>query len=213
MAGRLTRVNWRAAFIMSSFLSIQFPWLAHGEMLKPGDIAPEFSTRAVINDQVFPLKLSDYRGRKVVLYFYPKDNTPGCTKEACTFRDGYAQLSAWGVALLGCSVDTADSHRNFAKKYHLEFPLLLDPDKKIAKAYGADNGIPILGLDRRVTYVIGEDGKILKVYPQVDPSIHATQIIRDLGADKTPPAPSPAATAASSQAAAAAPPKSDPNIE
>jgi thioredoxin-dependent peroxiredoxin len=177
-------------FAMSGFFSLFFPWLAHGEMLKVGDLAPDFSANAIEGDQTVPLRLIDYRGRKVVLYFYPKDNTPGCTKEACAFRDGYAKLQAWGIAVLGCSIDNADSHHAFAKKYALSFPLLLDPDKKIAKAYGADNGIPILGLNRRITYVIGEDGHILKVYPQVDPASHATRIIEDLGAGKPPPLPS-----------------------
>lgn len=170
------------------------PRLARAEMLKPGDSAPEFSTDAVIGEQTTPVRLSDYHGRPVVLYFYPKDFTPGCTKEACAFRDGYAKLQGWGIVVLGCSIDSADSHRAFARKYHLPFPLLLDPDKKIAKAYGADNGIPILGLDRRVTYVVGGDGHILKVYPQVDPSAHATEIIHDLGADQPPPAPTPSAS-------------------
>jgi thioredoxin-dependent peroxiredoxin len=174
---------------MGTLFNLLFPWLARGEMLKVGDAAPEFSTTAVLGDQATPIKLSDYRGRKVVLYFYPKDNTPGCTKEACTFRDGYNDLQRWGIVLLGCSIDSADSHRAFARKYSLPFPLLLDPDNKIAKAYGADNGIPILGLDRRVTYVIGEDGNIVKVYPSVDPASHAKQIVSDLGADKPPPAP------------------------
>jgi peroxiredoxin Q/BCP len=196
---------------MSTLLSTLFPWLARGETLKPGDVAPEFSTTAVVNDEVVPVKLSDYRGRKVVLYFYPKDNTPGCTKEACTFRDGYAQLNAWGIALLGCSVDSADAHKSFAKKYHLNFPLLLDPEKKIAKAYGADNGIPILGLDRRITYVIGEDGKILKVYPRVDPSVHANEIIQALGANQPPPAA--ASTPAPSTPATPPQQSSDDNIE
>jgi len=194
-----------AVTIMSGFFNLFFPWLARAEMLKVGMPAPDFSTTAVVNDQTTPIKLSNYRGRKVVLYFYPKDSTPGCTKEACAFRDGYAQLSRWGIVLLGCSIDSADSHRAFAKKHGLAFPLLLDPGNKIAKAYGADNGIPILGLDRRVTYVIGEDGNVLKVYPSVDPSIHATQIIQDLGADKTPPSPtatpSPSATATPNGAA------------
>jgi peroxiredoxin Q/BCP len=174
---------------MGALFNLLFPWLARGEMLKVGDAAPEFSTTAVLGDQATPIKLSDYRGRKVVLYFYPKDNTPGCTKEACTFRDGYNDLQRWGIVLLGCSIDSADSHRAFARKYSLPFPLLLDPDNKIAKAYGADNGIPILRLDRRVTYVIGEDGNIVKVYPSVDPASHAKQIVSDLGADKPPPAP------------------------
>ena len=179
---------------MSGFIDLLFPWLAHGAMLKVGDVAPDFSTSAIVGDQTVPLRLIDYRGKKVVLYFYPKDNTPGCTKEACAFRDGYSKLQAWGIVVLGCSIDGADAHHAFAQKYALSFPLLLDPDKKIAKAYGADNGIPILGLNRRISYVIGADGHILKVYPQVDPSTHATRIIQDLGADKPPPMPTATAT-------------------
>jgi len=184
---------------MGALINLLFPWLARGEMLKVGDVAPPFSTDAVVGGQATPVKLSDYHGHKVVLYFYPKDSTPGCTKEACSFRDGYSDLQRWGIVLLGCSIDSADNHRAFASKYSLPFPLLLDPGNKIAKAYGADNGIPILGLDRRVTYVIGEDGRILKVYPKVDPPGHAMEIVRDLGADKPPPTPSaaPAPTPAS----------------
>jgi len=195
-------------FFMGAFLSLLFPWLAHGEMLKVGDAAPAFSTDAVIGDQSVPVKLSDYRGRTVVLYFYPKDNTPGCTKEACAFRDGYNELQRWGIVVLGCSIDSADNHRAFARKYSLPFPLMLDPDRKIAKAYGAANGIPILGLDRRITYVIGPDGHILKVYPNVDPATHAKEIIRDLGADKPPP--TPVATPTPSPAAAAQPQRTPP---
>jgi hypothetical protein len=101
-------------------------------------------------------------------------------------------LQAWGIAVLGCSIDSAESHKAFIKKYGLPFSLLVDPDHSIARSYGADNGVPILGLDRRVTYVIGEDGHILKVYPSVDPGIHARQIIHDLGADH-PPTPTPVA--------------------
>jgi peroxiredoxin Q/BCP len=167
------------------------PRSAQAALLKVGDEAPNFSTEAIAGDQTIPVHLIDYRGRRVVLYFYPKDNTPGCTKEACAFRDGYAKLQNWGITIFGCSVDSADAHRGFAKKYGLPFPLLLDPDKKIAKTYGADNGIPILGLDKRMTYVIGEDGRIAAVYPHVDPATHANQIIHDLGADQ----PHPAATA------------------
>lgn len=174
------------------------PRSARAEMSKVGDLAPDFSTNAVVGDQTIPVRLVDYHGRPVVLYFYPKDNTPGCTKEACAFRDGYNQLARWGIVVLGCSIDSADSHRAFAKKYGLPFPLLLDPERKIARSYGADNGIPILGLDRRITYVIGKDGRIVKVYPQVDPATHTAQIIRDLGADKPPPTPTPTATPSAS---------------
>jgi peroxiredoxin Q/BCP len=176
------------------------PRSAKAELLKQGDLAPDFSTQAVADGQVVPVKLTDYRGHKVVLYFYPKDNTPGCTKEACAFRDGFSELKNWGIVVLGCSIDTADKHRAFAQKYNLPFPLLIDPDNKIAKAYGADNGIPILGLDRRVTYVIDEDGRILKVYPNVDPATHASEIIDALGADKPPPTPTPGPSAAPTMA-------------
>ncbi len=175
------------------------PRIARAAMLAVGAPAPDFHSQMVSGDQVAPVKLADFHGHKLVLYFYPKDNTPGCTREACAFRDGYARFQAAGIAVLGCSIDSADSHKAFIKKYSLPFSLLLDPDRGIARAYGADNGIPILGLDRRVTYVIGEDGLILKVYPSVDPGIHAQQIIHDLGADH-PPSPTPAASPAASAA-------------
>src|ERR1700731_3497576 len=135
-----------------------------------------------------PMSPVHFHGKKVVLYFYPKDETSGCTKEACAFRDGYARYTNAGLVVLGCSVDSADAHKDFIRKNGLPFPLLLDPDKKIATAYGAANGIPILGLDRRITYVIDEKGNVLKVYPNVDPSTHAIEILNDLGvADANPP--------------------------
>ena len=173
------------------------PRAARAAMLAVGAVAPDFHSQIVNGDQVAPVSLADYRGHKLVLYFYPKDNTPGCTREACAFRDGYARFQAAGIVVLGCSIDSADAHKAFIRKYRLPFPLLLDPDRKIARAYGADNGIPILGLDRRVTYVIGDDGRILRVYPDVDPAVHAKQILHDLGADHPPtPAPSPASAPA-----------------
>jgi peroxiredoxin Q/BCP len=184
---RLLLILFAALIAAGAAAVILRPRSAQAAMLNVGDLAPNFSTEAVAGDQTIPVHLVDYRGRRIVLYFYPKDNTPGCTREACAFRDGYAKLENWGIVVFGCSVDSADAHRAFAKKYRLPFPLLLDPDKKIAKAYGADNGIPILGLDKRVTYVIGEDGRIAAVYPQVDPATHANQIIRDLGANKAHP--------------------------
>jgi peroxiredoxin Q/BCP len=164
------------------------PRIARADLLKEGQIAPPFSTQMVTGDQQAPVSLSDFHGRKVILYFYPKDETPGCTKEACAFRDGYSRFSNAGLAVLGCSVDSADAHKKFIQKYNLPFSLLLDPDKKIATAYGAANGIPVLGLDQRITYVIDEKGNVLKVYPNVDPSTHAIEILNDLGvADANPP--------------------------
>jgi thioredoxin-dependent peroxiredoxin len=180
-------------------ISLLRPRIARAEVLKEGDLAPAITTQMVTGDQISPFSLTDYRGKKVILYFYPKDFTPGCTKEACAFRDGFALFQTAGLTVLGCSVDSSDAHRKFIKQYNLPFPLLLDPDKKIATSYGVANGIPILGLDKRVTYVIDEEGRILKVYPNVDPSIHATQILADL------PAPKPTASAESTPAPSDAP--------
>jgi len=177
------------------------PRIARAELVKEGQIAPPFTSQMVTGDNETPVSLSDFHGKKVILYFYPKDETPGCTKEACAFRDGYARFTDAGLVVLGCSVDSADAHKDFIRKNSLPFPLLLDPDKKIATAYGAANGIPILGLDRRITYVIDENGKVLKVYPSVDPSTHAIEILTDLGIPKTAPA-APAAPASPAAPAA-----------
>jgi len=177
------------------------PKSARAELLKEGDMAPPFATQMVVGQQVSPVSLADFHGKKVILYFYPKDFTSGCTKEACAFRDGYAKYQKAGLVVLGCSIDSAESHKGFIEKYRLPFPLLLDPNKKIAKEYGAANGIPILGFDRRITYVIGEDGKILKVYPNVDPSTHATQILSDIGTTPAVPAPGAADSTPSAPAA------------
>jgi peroxiredoxin Q/BCP len=162
------------------------PGRANAALLKEGQNAPAFSTEMVVGDQVQPVKLADFRGKRVILYFYPKDQTPGCTKEACAFRDGYARFQQAGIVVLGCSVQGADAHKAFIKKYSLPFPLLLDPGKKIATAYGAANGIPVLGLDRRITYVIDGNGKIEQVYPRVDPSVHANEILQALAAKPAP---------------------------
>ncbi len=174
-----------------------WPRIARAETVKEGDLAPLFTTQMVVGDQVVPVSLAELRGKKVVLYFYPKDDTPGCTKEACAFRDDYTRFEASGITVLGASIDGADSHKAFIAKYKIPFGLLLDEEKKIATAYGAANGIPILGLNKRITYVIGEDGRIAKMYPNVDPTTHANQILKDVGADQAaPPAavPSPAAS-------------------
>ena len=180
--------------VLAILVMLLRPRIARTAMLHEGESAPPISTRMVAGDKAEPFSLEGCRGRKIVLYFYPKDDTPGCTKEACAFRDGYALFERAGIAVFGCSVDSADSHRAFIRKYKLPFPLLLDPGRKIAAAYGAANGIPIIGLDKRITYVIAEDGRILKVYPNVDPSSHAGEILRDVGPENpgtTPPASSP----------------------
>jgi thioredoxin-dependent peroxiredoxin len=171
--------------VMITLFTLTLPPLsAFADLLKVGVTAPNFSTQAIVGDGAETIDLASLHNRTVVLYFYPKDFTPGCTKEACAFRDGYAKLKQAGIIVLGCSVDTAAS-RDFIRQYHLPFPLLLDPGKKIADAYGVKNGILSLGLDSRVTYVI-KDGKIASVYPKVDPALNASQIISDLGVGKSP---------------------------
>jgi peroxiredoxin Q/BCP len=136
-----------------------------------GDTAPAFST----SDQNGEIHaLSDYVGRWLLLYFYPKDDTPGCTKEACEFRDHYAELSKY-IAILGVSKDDAVSHRYFAEKFLLPFPLLADPDRTIITAYGADGVI----FPKRVSFLIDPKGNIAKIYDKVDSEIHAQEALRD----------------------------------
>ena len=129
-------------------------------------------------------KLSDYHGRWVVLYFYPKDDTPGCTKEACGFRDGLSQLEELGVAVLGVSKDSPKSHQKFKEKYHLNFPLLSDESKEVIQAYGAWGEKSFMGRKfsgiLRKTYLIDPEGEIKKIYEKVNPAKHSAEILADV---------------------------------
>jgi len=131
--------------------------------------------------------LSMYLGKWIVLYFYPKDDTPGCTKEACNFRDSFHQLEKLGVIILGVSKDTVESHKKFAQKYHLNFPLIADPEKKIIKTYNSWGKKKFMGREfegtLRMTYLINPKGIIHKVYEKVNPLVHAGEIIRDLAGE------------------------------
>jgi len=141
-------------------------------MLKINEQAPDFE----LEDQNGKInKLSGYRGRYVLVYFYPKDDTPGCTKEACGIRDAYGLFEKNGIKVFGISADSAESHKKFAEKYNLPFTLLSDPKKNVIKSFGAKSGI----LTRRVSYLIGPNGKVLKSYPKVDPANHGGQILED----------------------------------
>ncbi len=128
--------------------------------------------------------LSDYKGKWVVLYFYPKDDTPGCTKEACSFRDNSVDFKNLGVIVLGVSKDTVASHKKFADKYHLNFPILSDESKEVIQAYHAWGTKKFMGREfegvKRTTTLIGPDGTIQKVYENVNPLIHAGQILSDI---------------------------------
>lgn len=143
-------------------------------LLKPGATAPEFEA---VSHTGQPVKLSDLRGKVVILYFYPKDNTPGCTTEARNFAQEYQDLEQAGAVVLGVSSDDNESHRRFAEEHGLPFLLLPDTERSIAEAYGVGS---FLGMTSRVTYLIDRKGKIAKVYPSVDPNTHAERILEDL---------------------------------
>lgn len=129
-------------------------------------------------------QLSDYLGKWVVLYFYPKDDTPGCTKEACEFRDGLHQLEELGVVVLGVSKDSPKSHQKFMEKYHLNFTLLSDESKEVIQAYEAWGEKTFMGRKffgtLRKTYLINPSGEVKKVYEKVDPTKHASEILKDV---------------------------------
>ncbi|MGG6266081.1 thioredoxin-dependent thiol peroxidase [Leptolyngbya sp. AN03gr2] len=149
--------------------------------LNIGDRAPDFALPDTDGNLV---KLSDLKGKRVVLYFYPRDNTPGCTKEACGFRDAYEQYQSQEIVVLGVSTDDAKSHEKFVKKFNLPFPLLIDEGGKIAEQYESYGlkkfmGKEYLGITRN-TFVISPDGTIEKIYRKVKPDLHATQILTDL---------------------------------
>ncbi len=150
-------------------------------MLKPGDEAPAFRAPSQNGSLV---SLADFRGQVVVLYFYPKDDTPGCTKEACSFRDEHSALQSAGVTVLGVSTDSVRSHAKFAEKFNLPFPLLADVDKRIVQAYGVWGeksfmGRKYLGI-QRTTFVIGGDGRIQAVFDKVKPVGHAREVLETI---------------------------------
>jgi peroxiredoxin Q/BCP len=147
-------------------------------LLSVGDKAPAFKTT---DQDGKPVALSDYKGKKIVLYFYPKDDTPGCTKEACNFRDAWPKLRRKKVEVLGVSVDDAKSHRKFADKFSLPFTLLADTDKKIVNDYGVWGEKSLYGRKfmgtNRVTYLIDEKGKVAAVWPKVKVDDHVDEVI------------------------------------
>ncbi len=149
-----------------------FPFSSKADLLKAGDVAPDFSAQASDGSTV---QLKDLLGKgPIVLYFYPKDDTPGCTKEACGIRDSFAEFKKLKATVFGVSFDSVDSHKKFIAKYTLPFTLLADTDKKIATAYGAAGAHSLVA--SRVTFIIGNDGKIVRVFPKINPSEHSTEL-------------------------------------
>jgi peroxiredoxin Q/BCP len=146
--------------------------------LSAGTSAPDFT---LLDETSTPRRLSDYRGQPVVLYFYPKDDTPGCTKEACSFRDGYGAYQRAGVTILGVSPDTPKKHTKFKEKYGLPFTLLADIDHKVCDLYGVWGRKKFMGREYdgvfRTTFVIAPDGTIAKVFENVKPDGHSTEVL------------------------------------
>ncbi len=148
------------------------------DILAPGTKAPEFEGK---DQDGKPVRLADFAGRPVVLYFYPADMTTGCTMEACAFRDEQADFQHLGAAVLGVSTQDEASHREFRAKHGLNFPLLADPSKDICRAY---NALGLLGVAKRVTYVIGPDGTIVDAFKSMNPKPHverALRVVREQG--------------------------------
>ena len=149
--------------------------------LKEGDQAPDFTSVTTEGGRV---SLSDFRGKNVVLYFYPRDNTPGCTKEACAFRDEFVAFKRKGAVVFGVSTDSPKSHAKFVTKYKLPFTLLADEDKKMVQAYGVWGQKSFLGRKymgtHRVTFLIGPDGRIKKIWSDVKPADHAKEVLEAL---------------------------------
>jgi len=151
-------------------------------MVNENELAPDFELKADDGEMV---KLSDLRGRKVVLYFYPKDDTPGCTKQACGIRDDWSAFQELDAVVLGVSPDSVKSHVKFKEKYDLPFPLLADEDHAVAEAYDVWKpkkifGKEVLGIERS-TFVIDEDGRIASIFRKVKPGTHAERVLEALG--------------------------------
>ena len=152
--------------------------------LQVGDLAPDFSANTTNSGR---LSLAELRGKHVILYFYPKDDTPGCTKEACAFRDQYAAFKRLGAVVLGVSTDPVKAHDKFTDKFKLPFTLLADVDKKMVSAYGVWGEKSFMGRKyqgtHRVTFLIGPDGRIQKIWPLVKPEAHAAEVLAALKAN------------------------------
>ena len=160
--------GWRVAVGLLSLMG-----MASAADIKEGMKAPAFEA---MDQHGALVRLADYAGKSnVVLYFYPKDDTPGCTAQACSLRDGFSALQAAGAVILGVSADTTESHKAFAEKFRLPFSLLADPDRRIIEAYGVK--MPLLGMARRVTILIDRQGTIRKVIRDVRTKDHDQQVL------------------------------------
>ena len=163
--------------------------MSDAQSVQEEQTAPDFTLPAVGSEDVVKngqVHLQDLKGRTVVLYFYPKDDTPGCTKEACSFRDANREMQKHGIVVLGVSTDSVDSHQKFAEKYGLSFPLLADTDTTVSQLYGVYGeknlyGRKYMGVSRE-TFLIDRDGIVRKVWPNVKPDDHANEVLETIEA-------------------------------
>lgn len=167
----IARISLLVAFVLASL-----GCASRAGLVPKGAVAPDFEATAQTGERV---QLSKLAGKWVVLYFYPRDETPGCTKEACSFRDSWKKLAAEGVVVVGVSTDDVEAHRQFAEKHQLPFLLVPDPDGAICRRYG----VPVtLGYAARVTYLVGKDGRVRRVWPTVEPMGHADELLAEIAA-------------------------------
>ncbi len=162
---------------LTLFFSVSFTQQAMADSLQIGDLAPGFQLSDQHGEVV---SLNQYQGQWVVLYFYPKDDTPGCTKEACSFRDNINHLINQQAVILGMSIDSIESHQSFATKFKLPFSLLADADATVSKRYGALLNLGFMKFAKRHSFIIDPSGKIAKIYRKVDPEEHVQQVLEDL---------------------------------
>ncbi len=171
-------MEWFAIILSVIALGFMF-WFFSGnkKSLKPGQSAPDFK----LTDQHGKTHtLADFQGKWLALYFYPKDDTPGCTKQACAFRDGFQELTDLGAEVVGVSVDGTSSHADFAKKYHLQFPLLADTTAETAARYHSLTNLGIVKFARRNTFLIDPQGKIARMYLSASATRNSTEVANDL---------------------------------
>ena len=163
-------------YVLVIFSIMLFSSSTHAE-IKTGEPAPGFELADQYNKTH---KLADYRGQWLVVYFYPKDDTPGCTTEACNFRDDIFKIRELNAEVIGISVDNTESHAKFAEKHGLPFPLLSDGDAQVAKSYGSLMSLGPIKIAKRHSFIINPQGKIARIYRDVKPKIHSDEIIKDL---------------------------------
>ncbi|MEJ2455863.1 MAG: peroxiredoxin [Candidatus Thiodiazotropha sp.] len=168
--------------ITTSFVLIALGLFSFGQAMaevQTGEQAPDFH---LMDQNGVTHSLAGYRGQWLVLYFYPKDDTPGCTKEACEFRDDHERLAEMGVVLLGVSTDDLESHQAFAEKYHLPFPLLSDAGGQVARNFGSLWQLGPIKFAKRHSFIIDPEGRIAHIYREVDPKHHSDEVIEQLRA-------------------------------